>query len=251
MTPCLVVKGLSKSFGDLKAVDAVSFAVDEHEVFGIVGPNGAGKTTLFNSITGLPFRADAGVVEFLGVDISQMAPREIFRRGLARTFQRESVFESLTVEESLWVGGIYGTRRMRGRALRAMAVRVAERLGLTESIKAISRDMPLFEKKKLMIGTALMGEPRLLMLDEPVAGLNPSEADSIADLISGLRDDGITVVVIEHVLPVLFRVSDRVLAMDAGASIAIGPPAEIRVNAEVIRAYLGDSAESLGDAAGG
>jgi ABC-type branched-subunit amino acid transport system ATPase component len=231
---------VSKSFGSLRAVHDVSFDVREGEIFGIAGPNGAGKTTLFNLVTAIPFRSDAGTITFDGQAITRMAPHRIFKSGIARTFQKESVFDTLTVAENLRVAaaffGGWGSRASRASDVRA----TLEVTGLGDVAEQRAATLPPYVKKRLMIASALVTRPRILMLDEPGAGLNAIELDQIKGLVTSLNRDGLTVVVIEHVLALLFGISDRLMIMDYGVKIAEGPPAEIARNDAVIEAYLGE-----------
>ena len=240
----LSVRGISKSFGNLRAVDNVDFDVSEGEIFGIAGPNGAGKTTLFNLITGIPFRADTGEIDFDGQSIARLPPHKIFKRGVARTFQKESAFDSLTVAENVRVAaafGGHGKRRTRSRDVEA----VLEAVDLTPRHDETAGTLPLYAKKRLMVATALVIKPRLLMLDEPGAGLNAVELDEFMQLVLKLNAGGLTVIVIEHVLPLLFGVSHRLMIMDAGAKIAEGAPEVVARDDDVIEAYLGERGKQV------
>jgi ABC-type branched-subunit amino acid transport system ATPase component len=231
---------VSKSFGSLRAVHDVSFDVREGEIFGIAGPNGAGKTTLFNLITAIPFRADAGTITFDGQAITKLPPHKIFKAGVARTFQKESVFDTLTVAENLRVAAAF-FGGWSARASRTADVGAAlEVTGLAELADRRAATLPPYAKKRLMIASALVTRPRILMLDEPGAGLNAIELDQIKELVTNLNRQGLTVIVIEHVLALLFGISHRLMIMDYGEKIAQGAPAEVARNDAVIEAYLGE-----------
>jgi branched-chain amino acid transport system ATP-binding protein len=239
MPTVLSVHNASKHFGELAAVDDVSFEVDEGEIFGIAGPNGAGKTTLFNLITGIPFHGNNGEIEFAGRNIEQLPPHEIFRAGIARTFQKETAFDTLTVEENVRIGAVFGG--VRGREEVAKAVTdVLQYVDLESELSRIAAELPLYAKKRLMIASAIVSKPKLLMLDEPAAGLNMVEMAQLEKLILSLHDLGMTIIIIEHVLPLLFGVSNRVMVMDFGKKIAEGPPEMLARNEVVIEAYLGE-----------
>lgn len=235
----LAAQGLTKTFGALRAVSDVDFQVSDGEVFGIAGPNGAGKTTLFNLISGIPFSTDSGTISFFGKRIDSLPPHRIFRFGLARTFQKESVFDALSVRQNVRVAAAFG--RASSRAERTEKVdAVLDRVGLTSVADAQAANLPLYAKKRLMLAAALVTEPKLLMLDEPGAGLNAVELDEFMKLVLELNRGGLTLIVIEHVLSLLFGVSHRIMIMDSGRKIAEGPPEEIARDDAVIEAYLGE-----------
>jgi branched-chain amino acid transport system ATP-binding protein len=234
----LSVRGVSKSFGNLQAVSGVDFDVFEGEIFGIAGPNGAGKTTLFNLITGIPFGADVGDVSFDEKPIRKMSPHRIFKSGVARTFQKESCFDSLTVSENVRIAAAFGTSG--GRRSRAEEVSEAlDAVDLADWADQVAATLPLYAKKRLMVASALVTKPRLLMLDEPGAGLNTVELGEFKKLVLDLNRRGLTLIVIEHVLSLLFGISHRLMIMDSGVKIAEGVPEEIARNDTVIEAYLG------------
>jgi len=238
MNVILSVKDVTKRFGELVAVDRVNFEVNDGEIFGIAGPNGAGKTTLFNLITGVPHHGDSGQVIFRGQSIEKLPPHQIYQRGIARTFQKETAFDTLTVEQNVRVGAVFGG--VNGRQTRSEAVvRALQNVGLDDMRDRIAGELPLYAKKRLMIASAIVSNPEILMLDEPAAGLNAIELDQLERLILSLRDLGITIVIIEHVLTLLFRVSNRVMVMDFGRKLAEGAPKELANNETVIEAYLG------------
>ena len=246
----LQVAGVSKSFGALAAVDDVSLQLDRGQILGIAGPNGAGKTTLFNLITGIPFRADKGSVKFRGINIETMAPHRIFRLGLARTFQKETSFANLTVEQNIRLGAVFGAN-LGGKHL-AMAVEKAlDRLDLVAERKWLASSLNVYGTKRLMLASAIVASPKLLMLDEPASGLTAPEVADLKSLILGFRDDGTTVILIEHILPLLFGISERVMVMDFGRKLVEGSPGEVSRDQRVIDAYLGGQSEEGTDAFAG
>jgi ABC-type branched-subunit amino acid transport system ATPase component len=238
MPAILSVRGATKSFGRLLAVDDVSFEVERGEIYGIAGPNGAGKTTLFNLISGIPFHADSGQITFQDRSIETLPPYQIYHLGVARTFQKETAFDTLTVEQNVRVSAVFGRAHRRETIDREVA-RALDLLDLGEAPETIAGELPLYAKKRLMIASAIVSNPTLLMLDEPAGGLSAPEQAEIERLILFLRDRGITIVIIEHVLPLLFGVSDRVMIMDFGQKIAEGAPHTVAADDVVIEAYLG------------
>ena len=238
MSVLLSVEGLSKSFGALKAVDGVSFQVTAGEVLGIAGPNGSGKSTLFNLITSIPMPADKGRVVFDGRAIQSMRPDAICRLGLARTFQRDAEFPTLSVFENVIVGAVYGSTA-KGSA-KAAAAAALERTGIArKDWTRLAGEISTFDKKRLMIASALATGPRLLLLDEPASGLSPPEVRALAALIRSLTEGGLTVLLIEHVLPLLLDVSQRLIVLNQGRVLAEGLPDAIVADARVVEAYLG------------
>ena len=240
MSSCLSVSGVSKRFGSLLAVNGVSFEVEQGEVFGIAGPNGAGKTTLFNMITGIPFHPDAGEVRFEGKRIDRLPAFQIFRRGLARTFQQEASFDSLTVESSVRLAGHYSGHKAPAAEAHAQNEFALEITRLTEMKSRRAGELAFFEKKRLMLATALAGRPRLLMLDEPAAGLSQDEGEALIRIVRQINESGVTIVIIEHVLPILFGVSDRLMILDAGEVLTIDRPQTVAKDPRVVTAYLGE-----------
>jgi branched-chain amino acid transport system ATP-binding protein len=240
----LEVAGLSKHYGGLAAVDDLTFAVRAGEAFGIAGPNGAGKTTLFDAITGHA-RATAGGIRFEGAEIQTRRSHEICQAGIARTFQVPAVFPEHTVLANVMIGSYFGQpgRRLPGVRFDADAVRRAREavafVGLDGRLDAPAGALPLFDKKRLMIASAIATSPRLLMLDEPVGGLNPGEVDAVLALIRKIRSSGVTIVMIEHVMRALMSISDRVLVMNHGRLLFEGTPEDVQQHEDVIRVYLG------------
>lgn len=249
MSEVLRLNGVSKSFGKLRAVDNVSLSVEEGEVFGIAGPNGAGKTTLFNAITSVPYHADSGEITFFGQSIQRLSAHAICHRGLARTFQRESIFETLTVIENVTVGAVFGYRSHERSSVRQRAIDALDMVGYKGSLDGDARSLSLFDKKRLMLASALATSPRLLLLDEPASGLNQMEVEETAGLIRSINATGVSILLIEHVLPLLLSVSERILILNQGACLTTGMPDEIVKNEQVIEAYLGKRGVHDADAA--
>ncbi len=239
MTTILSVKNATKKFGELLAVDDVSFDVHEGEIYGIAGPNGAGKTTLFNLITGIPYHADAGSVYLRDQLISEMSPHKIYEMGIARTFQKETAFDTLTVQENVRIGAVFGTGLLPDEYESAVEGALRQ-LELTADRDRIAGELSLYAKKRLMIASAIVSNPKLLMLDEPAGGLNLAELSELEALIMRLSQRDVTIIIIEHVLPLLFGVSNRVMVMDFGKRLAEGSPEELAKDDTVIEAYLGE-----------
>jgi len=248
-SPLLEVDGVWKAFGSLVAVEDVSFSVRPGEILGIAGPNGAGKTTLFNLISGIPFSADRGAITFGGVRIEAMRGDRIFQLGLARTFQKEASFGKLTVEQNVRLGARFGTRL--GPAERISAIEDAlVQFDLAQERHADAGSLPVYATKRLMLASAVVGRLRLLMLDEPASGLTAEELADMQRHISRLRDSGMAIILIEHILPLLFGISGRVMVMDFGRKLVEGPPGTIARDDRVIEAYLGGQKELSIDALG-
>lgn len=241
-SPILECREVSKAFGSLQAVERVSFSVAEGEIYGIAGPNGAGKTTLFNLISGIPYHADSGAVRFEGKDIRGKAPHAICHAGLARTFQTEAAFDDLTVEENVRIGAVFGRRTD---DVGATVEHALEYVDLVAQRKKSAESLPLYTKKRLMLASAIACHPRLLLLDEPAAGLNQAEYEELAELIRKLNAEGTTIVLIEHVLPLLLSVSSQVMVLNSGTVVTKAPPDEIVRDEAVIAAYLGERGRTL------
>lgn len=233
----LSVEDARKAFGALVAVNNVSFSVEQGEIFGIAGPNGSGKSTLFNIISGVPYAADAGRFVLAGQEITGLRAHLRFRRGLARTFQTETAFDCLSVEENVDLARVYGPVD----AGRAYGVPEALELAkISRRTAAMSAgEISIFDKKKLMIATAVVARPKLLMLDEPAAGLTKTEIGELREVILELNRAGISIVLVEHVLPLLLSVARRVLVLNQGEEVMTGTPDEMINDPRVIEAYLG------------
>jgi branched-chain amino acid transport system ATP-binding protein/branched-chain amino acid transport system permease protein len=242
MPSILEVDGLTKSFGALVAVDGVSFQVDEGEILGIAGPNGSGKSTLFNLISRIPFGADSGVVIFEGRRVDRLSDNRIARAGIIRTFQREAVFASLSCIDNILVA-VEQTVGKRGAEAERLADEASDLVGFPRNFHNMpAATMPVFYQKQLMLATAVAQKPKLLLLDEPASSLVESEVDWVRDTILKLNGTGITILLIEHVLPLLMAVSKRLLVMEQGRVIALGEPEEVTRDKAVIEAYLGQPA---------
>ena len=239
MSPLLEADGLARRFGGLKAVDGVSLTVEPGSVLGLIGPNGAGKSTLLNLMSGSE-RLSAGRLLIGGRDLTGARPWVFARAGVARTFQVGKPFRGLTVAENVTTGALYGAEPERHRrAARARAEAALERVGLAEQADARVAELPVSAVRRLELARALAQRPRLLFLDELLAGLRPADIGGILELLRSVRDDGIAIVFVEHVVRAVFAVSDTVLVLDQGRALAQGPPAEIAADERVIAAYLG------------
>ena len=259
----LQVEGIGIEFGGLKAVDNVSFVVDEGEIFSIIGPNGAGKTTLFNMISGI-YRPKNGTVRLAGRDVTAMEPNRLAALGLSRTFQNLQIFFRMTAAENVMVGRHLHEKRgvlahlfalpsvgRQNRRTRQAALMLLDRVGLGRYADTAASSMPYGALKRLEIARALAAEPQLLLLDEPAAGCNPVETEEIEHLIAKIAGEGTTVVLVEHDMKLVMRISSRLHVLDYGRTLAEGTAAEVRGNPDVIAAYLGahgskEAASALG-----
>jgi branched-chain amino acid transport system ATP-binding protein len=241
----LSCRGVSKNFGALAAVKDLSFEIYPGEVLGIGGPNGAGKTTLFDMISGIN-PVDAGEVVLAGNTITSSPPERICHQGLARIFQFNAAFDTLTVRENVIIGATYGHSdrifpplRL-DRASRMRADEAIEMVGLAERANQLAANIPALDRKLLMIASALATSPKLLLMDEPVGGLNPGEIDRVMALVQRLREDGMTMILIEHVMRFLVQLSTRVLIMHHGEKIYEGLPEGLAQDETVAEVYLGE-----------
>jgi len=241
----LKAEGVKKSFGGLTAVNEVDFDVEQGEIMGLIGPNGAGKTTFFNLISGaLPI--DSGTITFNGVKISGRKPYHICRAGIGRTFQHAKNFPGLSIRENAMMGALFGKKgRTRKQAEREVD-EILEYVGLGGQGSRHVPDLTLAMQKRVEVARALATKPMLLMLDETMAGLNPTEVEEAMDLVKSIRDSGITVIMIEHVMRAIMNICNRIVVLHHGAKIASGMPEEIASNPAVIEVYLGKSAGSVG-----
>lgn len=233
----LEAKGVTKIFGGLIAVQDVHFRVEKGEIVGLIGPNGAGKTTFFNMISGF-YAPNAGDVLFKGVSIVGMKPHQICKLGMTRTFQIVKPFPELTVLENVMMGAF--NHHAKSAASRNKAMEVMELLGLAERAGDLAGNLPVAGRKRVEIAKALATEPELMLLDEVMAGLTPAEMRQMIDTVRRIRDAGVTMVIVEHVMPVIMSLCDRIYVLHHGRKIAEGTPEEITSDKNVTEAYLGE-----------
>lgn len=239
----LEVVQLSKSFGALKAVDNVSFAVERGELLGIAGPNGSGKSTLFNAITRIPFKYSEGSVLLNDQPVHRLASDEIAKRGIARTFQRESVFAELSAIDNVLVTVEQARHGQSHSAQIALAEEALERVQFPATLHNWKASLlPVYLRKLVMIASALALQPKVLLLDEPASSLTVDEIARMRQLIVDLKSSGLTILLVEHVLQLLMAVSDRLMVLDQGNVIAIGNPDDVVKDSQVVEAYLGTAA---------
>ncbi|MBO4288957.1 MAG: ABC transporter ATP-binding protein [Lachnospiraceae bacterium] len=237
MAELLRIENITKKFGNLVANEDVSFSVNEHEIVSLIGPNGAGKTTLFNSISGY-YPPTSGKVFFKGQDITGKTAFEICRLGITRTFQVVQTLKEMTVEENVMTGAFLHTGSRKQAQI--AAAEILERTGLTEKKNIRGASLTIIDKKRVEIARALATRPQLLMLDECMAGLNQTEIKDVMELCLRLKEEGLSLLVVEHIMEAIMPISDRIVVLNAGKKIAEGLPEEIVNNEEVIKAYLGD-----------
>lgn len=226
-------------FGGLKALDGISFSVNEGEILGMIGPNGSGKSTAFNVITGA-VRSQAGSVTYRGEDITGLASHRVARKGIGRTFQLVRPFPNLTALDNVMVGRMYGSGRMgKGEASLGESREVLERVGLGDKAGVVAAELTILERKWLEVARALAGDPQLILLDEFMAGIASNEVPGAVELVKSINRSGVTVVLVEHIVKAIVGACDRVIVLDAGKLLADGSVAEIIENPKVIQAYLG------------
>ena len=238
--PMLKAEGVKKSFGGLAAVDNVDFDVEKGEIMGLIGPNGAGKTTFFNLISGaIPL--DSGTITFNEIKISGRKPHKICRFGIGRTFQTAKNFPCMSVRENVIMGALFGKRGESRKQAEQDVEGILDFVGLSELRDRHVPDLTLAAQKRVEVARALATKPTLLMLDETMAGLNPTEVEEAMELVRKIRDSGITVIMIEHVMRAIMNICDRIVVLHHGAKIAAGTPEEISTNSAVVEVYLGHS----------
>ncbi len=236
----LSVEDVSKHFGGLHAVQGMSFGLEENEVLGLIGPNGSGKTTMLNLISGA-YKPSSGRIALYGENISGSSANAIAAKGVARTFQIVRMLPSLSVLENVAAGGVFGHDRRWGKELEDSARSLLTRVGLEDAVGAPVSVLTYIDQKRVELARALISDPKVLLLDEWLAGLSPTELETGISLIRELRAEGRTIIVVEHVMDAIRSLCDRCVVMNSGAKIAEGSPKEVLADSEVIRAYLGDA----------
>jgi len=238
--PLLKITGVTKTFGGLVAMDKVDMHVNQGEIVGLIGPNGAGKTTLFNVIAGA-FLPEHGEICFQGQNVTHLKAHNVCKLGIARTFQVPKPFKNLTLLENMMVGTCFGAGLGKSKESLNKIEEILRFAGLEDKISSKADTLNLVERKKLEVSKALSTSPKLVLFDEVMAGLNPSETVEMITFIGKLRDRGLTILLIEHLMKVIMTLSDRVVVLDYGRKICEGKPHEVANNAQVIEAYLGKS----------
>jgi branched-chain amino acid transport system ATP-binding protein len=238
MTPLLDARGVTRRFGGLTAVDAVDFSVARGEIVGLIGPNGAGKTTFFQVLSGF-LAPDAGEVRFKGQSILGLKPHKISRLGMSRTFQIVKPFPEMTVLDNAMIGAF--SRHRAPRKAREAALRALELVGFADWAQRKAGELPVAGRKRLEVAKVMACEPELILLDEVMAGLTPSEHNAMIGTVKDIRASGVTVVIIEHVMPVIMRLCDRIYVLHHGELICEGPPDRVVQDPAVIQAYLGEA----------
>jgi branched-chain amino acid transport system ATP-binding protein len=233
----LELKKVSKNFGGLKAVNQVSFSLEQGEILGIIGPNGAGKTTLFNALTGF-YKPDEGEIWFEGERLIALKPHQICQKGMVRTFQIVKPFLELSTLENVVIAALNRTDKVQ--EARARALKTIELVGLKDKVDTLGTGLTLVHRKRLELARALATEPKLLLLDEVMAGLRPTEVDELIRLLKEVNQRGVTILLIEHVMRGVMALSKRVVVLNYGEKIAEGVPEEVVKNRQVIEAYLGE-----------